>query len=67
MPRPLTELPATLASEGYQPPSYRFAYEAARSARIPATRGDNGRWTFDPADLPIIADRLGLATSAQAA
>ena len=63
---PLTDLPATLAAEGYPAPSYRFTYEAARSARIPATRGENGRWTFDPADLPVIADRLGLASSAAA-
>ncbi len=66
MHRPLTDLPATLAAEGYRAPSYRFAYEAARSAVIPVTRGENGRWTFDPADLPVIADRLGLTTSAAA-
>jgi len=66
MHRPLTDLPATLAAEGYTAPSYRHAYEQARSARIPATRGENGRWTFDPADLPVIADRLGLASSAAA-
>jgi hypothetical protein len=64
--RPLTDLPATLAAEGYPAPSYRLVYEQARSARIPAKRGCNGRWTFDPADLPEIADRLGLATSAAA-
>lgn len=64
--RPLTDLPATLAAEGYRAPSYRLAYEAARSAVIPATRGENGRWTFDPADLPVIADRLGLSSSAAA-
>ena len=66
MHRPLTDLPATLAAEGYPAPSYRHAYEQARSAAIPATRGENGRWTFDPADLPVIADRLGLTTSAAA-
>lgn len=66
MHRPLTDLPAALAAEGYPAPSYRHAYEQARSARIPATRGENGRWTFDPADLPVIADRLGLTTSAAA-
>ena len=60
---PLTDLPAALAAQGYTPPSYRHAYEQARSARIPATRGSNGRWTFDPADLPVIADRLGLASA----
>jgi copper homeostasis protein CutC len=56
----LTELPKALAAEGYGTPSYRAVYEAARSAIIPATRGNNGRWVFDPTDLPIIADRLGL-------
>lgn len=60
---PLTDLPATLAAQGYTPPSYRFAYEAARSARFPATRGSNGRWTFNPADISVIADRLGLSSS----
>ena len=60
---PLTDLPAALAAQGYAAPRYRFAYEQARSARIPATRGANGRWTFDPADLPVIADRLGLTSS----
>lgn len=64
--RPLTDLPAALAAQGYPAPGYRFAYEAARSAVIPVTRGENGRWTFDPADLPVIADRLGLTTSAAA-
>lgn len=64
--RPLTDLPATLAAQGYPTTSYRSAYEQARSARIPATRGENGRWMFDPADLPMIADRLGLTTSAAA-
>ena len=63
---PLTDLPAALAAQGYTAPSYRHAYEQARSARIPATRGANGRWVFDPADLPEIADRLGLTTSAAA-
>ena len=60
---PLTDLPATLAAQGYPAPSYRHAYEQARSARIPATRGSNGRWTFNPADISVIADRLGLTSS----
>lgn len=58
--RPLTDLPVTLAAEGYPPVSYRYAYEQARSAAIPALKGVNGRWTFDPSDLPVIAYRLGL-------
>ncbi len=58
--RPLTDLPAALLQAGYETPPYREAYEAARSARIPAQRGRNGRWTFCLDDLPEIADRLGL-------
>lgn len=60
MNRSLTDLPTILAAEGYGTPSYRAVYEAARSAVIPAQRGENGRWVFDPTDLPIIADCLGL-------
>jgi hypothetical protein len=63
---PLTDLPSALLEAGYEAPSYRFAYEAARSARIPAKRGKNGRWTFVADDLPVIAERLAL-TAAHAA
>ena len=63
---PLTDLPAALLEAGYEAPPYRFAYEAARSARIPAKRGKNGRWTFIADDLPVIAERLAL-TAAHAA
>lgn len=58
---PLTQLPKALATAGYNPPGYRACYEAARSARIAADLADNGRWTFDPADLPAIAQALGLS------
>ena len=61
--RPLTDLPAALLQAGYEAPSYRLAYEAARSARIPAQRGRNGRWSFVLDDIPQIADRLGLLSS----
>lgn len=57
---PLTELPAALLEAGYDTPGYRDLYEAARSARIPAKRGKNGRWTFAADDLPAIAERLNL-------
>lgn len=57
---PLTELPAALIDAGFNAPGYRSVYEAARSARIPAKRGINGRWTFAEADLPVIAERLAL-------
>lgn len=61
--RPLTDLPAALLHAGYEAPSYRLAYEAARSARIPAQRGRNGRWTFILDDIPQIAGRLDLLSS----
>ena len=37
---------------------YRDAYNAAVDGRIPAERGENGRWTYAPADLPLIAETL---------
>jgi hypothetical protein len=61
--RPLTDLPAALLQAGHEAPAYREVYEAARSARIPAQRGRNGRWSFAQDDLPKIADRLGLLAS----
>ncbi len=62
----LTALPSLLAEAQYEPIGYRTVYEAARSCRIPAKMGRNGRWTFDPEDLAVIAERLG-ATAAYAA
>ncbi len=59
---PLTHLPKALAAAGYAPPGYRACYEAARSAQIPADI-INGRWTFDPNDIPAIADALGLSAA----
>ena len=61
--RPLTDLPAALLQAGYEAPAYRDAYEAARSARIPALRGRNGRWTFVMHDIPQIAAILDLLSS----
>lgn len=62
---PLTDLPRALIDAGFHDaPNYRACYEAARSAVIPARRNKAGRWTFDPADLGEIADRLGLLADA---
>ena len=58
---PLTYLPSVLTEAGYQPAPYRDLYEAARDCRIPAKPNKGGRWTFDPADLPTIAQAMGLA------
>lgn len=58
---PLTRLPALLNDAQIENPGYRAIYEAARSARIPVRAERNGRWTFDPEDLPLIADALGLS------
>ena len=64
MPRlPLTVLPTALAEAGYEPVAYRRAYQAVVDARIPAKRRANGRWTFDPEDLPAIAESLGVASA----
>ena len=64
---PLTELPTALLQAGYEAPSYRVVYEAARSARIPVQRGRNGRWHFAMDDLHVIAERLSLLVSHAAA
>lgn len=63
--QPLTDLPAALIGAGFDAPNYRACYEAARSARIPVTRNESGRWTFRPDDLPVIASRLSLPRSAR--
>ena len=63
---PLTTLPAALAEAGYESATYRTCYARALDGKLPVTRGANGRWTFASADLPAIADALGL-TDAHAA
>ncbi|WP_149541441.1 hypothetical protein [Siccirubricoccus phaeus] len=58
--RPLVLLPRDIAAlTGGAAPTHRRALEAARDGRIPAERGDNGRWSYRPADLPAIAAALG--------
>jgi hypothetical protein len=60
---PLATLPGALIAAGYDAPTYRQCYTAALDARIPTTRGANGRWTFNPADLEIIAEALNAPRS----
>jgi hypothetical protein len=57
---PLTLLPQSLTESGFNTPGYRACYEAARSAQIPATRANNGRWVFNACDVCTIAHRMGL-------
>lgn len=63
----LTDLPHALSNSEYRNPGYRQLYEAARSARIPVEKNAQGRWTFSPADLPAIADAMGLTAQSHAA
>lgn len=63
---PLPAVPAELARAGFAPPKYRRVYAAACDARIPATRGENGRWMVRRDDLPAIADALGLPPARRA-
>jgi hypothetical protein len=60
---PLVGLPHALRARGYTAPTYRQCYTASLDARIPTTRGANGRWTFNPADLEIIAEALNAPRS----
>jgi hypothetical protein len=49
---PLTLLPLAVARRTGKPgPSYRMCYFAALEGRIPAERGENGRWTVATSDI----------------
>jgi hypothetical protein len=58
----LTKLAGELIKRGFMNvPTYRTIYALAVSARLPGVvLGANGRWIYDPAQLPIIAASLGL-------
>lgn len=47
--------------------SYRRLWNACVDGRIAAEQNDIGRWTYNPADLPVIAAALGLAPAPPAA
>lgn len=52
---PLSEIPRRLKAKHGNTISYRAAYNAVVDGRIPATRGDNGRWPksiFPPSPRP---------------
>lgn len=58
---PLTHLPRELSRlTGLPAPGYRTLYLAALDGRLPADQGTNGRWGVPRADLPKVADALGL-------
>jgi hypothetical protein len=58
----LTKLAGELIKRGFMNvPTYRAIYALAVSARLPGVvLGANGRWVYDPAQLPVIAASLGL-------
>ena len=57
---PLPLLPNALKRlTGTPGPSYRTCYAAAVDGRIPAERGDNGRWTVAAKDLGKVAAASG--------
>ena len=60
---PLTDLPRALNEAGYEAPTYRQCYDAALSARFPAKRGANGRWTWAKGDFDMIVESLGLSVA----
>jgi hypothetical protein len=58
---PLTLLPHRLRRLKNPPqavPTYRRCYHDALNGVIPAQQADNGRWTVDEDDLPLIAETL---------
>ncbi|WP_306133452.1 hypothetical protein [Roseivivax marinus] len=58
--RSLVELPRALSEAGYESATYRQLYTAAVDGVIPARQGKNKRWTFEVADLPVIAEAMNL-------
>ena len=58
---PLPTLPDALIQAGYETVPYRALWHAAVDRRFPATRAKNGRWAYELADLPAIAEAMGLA------
>ncbi|WP_120010414.1 hypothetical protein [Teichococcus vastitatis] len=65
--RVLTQLPRDLGRFTGHTIAYRYIWSAAVEGRIQAEQGNNGRWTYDPADVPQIAAALGLPASQVAA
>jgi len=60
----LTDLPRALRAYGVET-SYQRCWRAVVAGDIPADR-KGSKWTVKETDLPVIADRLGLASSAAA-
>ena len=59
--QPFPTLPDALIQAGYETAPYRALWQAAVERRFPATRAKNGRWAYELADLPVIAEAMGLA------
>jgi len=59
----LTQLPRKVSEHtGHQAPTYRKCFDGAVAARFPAEFANN-RWTWDDADLDVIARALGMVPS----
>ncbi len=62
----LTQLPRKVSEHtGHQAPTYRKCFDNAVAARFPAEFANN-RWTWDDADLDVIARALGMASASEA-
>ena len=64
--RSITQLPRALERLTGQTVSYRRVYFACVDNRIPVEQTQNGRWQYDPNELPQIAAALGFVTSNEA-
>ncbi len=61
----LTQLPRKVFEHtGHQAPTYRKCFDGAVGARFPAEFANN-RWTWDDADLDVIARALGMVSAAE--
>jgi hypothetical protein len=56
---PLPLLPPEIGRLTGKRVTYRACYNAVLDGRMPAERGENGRWTVAVQDLPKVAAELG--------
>jgi hypothetical protein len=55
---PISQIPAFLSKQGFEPVTYKRVRDAAVACRIPATQRANGRWFVDVSDPDALAESL---------
>lgn len=61
---PITQIPAFLIEQGFEPVTYKRIHNAAVACRIPAKQRANGRWFVDVSDPDALAEALSTVRAA---